>query len=224
VLVNWGSIRLTTNTGTVTSVAELKAVKCRFWLSGKHFCSVLGRSRLRFSAEKPAIWCTCVSLNSWVAVLFLLRLVGHSYFMNPDSLCPAQWSSGRHNYLLTYLLTYVLTYLLNYLLHGAESFLRRLPAYSQSNYPHFIEHLGSLPHLQVPATCPYPEPAQSGPFTPSHFLKNHRNFILPSTPGCPHWPLYLRFHHQNPVHATPLPHTRYLLRLSYLGRNMLCIF
>jgi len=27
-----------------------------------------------------------------------------------------------------------------------------------------MEPEGSLPHLQVPATCPYPEPAQSSPF------------------------------------------------------------
>ena len=30
----------------------------------------------------------------------------------------------------------------------------------------------SLPHSQVPATCPYPEPARSSPYSPtSHFLK-----------------------------------------------------
>ena len=31
-------------------------------------------------------------------------------------------------------------------------------------YPHFMEPEGSLPHLQVPATCPYPEPARSSPY------------------------------------------------------------
>ena len=52
----------------------------------------------------------------------------------------------------------LLTYSLTYLLHGAES-LR-----SQSrNSPHFMEPEGSLPHSQVPATCPYPEPARSSP-------------------------------------------------------------
>jgi hypothetical protein len=29
-----------------------------------------------------------------------------------------------------------------------------------------MEPEGSLPHLQTPATCPYPEPAQSSPHTP----------------------------------------------------------
>jgi len=27
-----------------------------------------------------------------------------------------------------------------------------------------MELEGSLPHLQVPATCPYPEPARSSPY------------------------------------------------------------
>ena len=40
----------------------------------------------------------------------------------------------------------------------------------------------SLPHSQVPATCPYPEPDQSSPCSPTHFLNTHFNTILPSTP------------------------------------------
>jgi len=28
-----------------------------------------------------------------------------------------------------------------------------------------MEPEGSLPHSQVPATCPYPEPARIGPYT-----------------------------------------------------------
>jgi hypothetical protein len=30
-------------------------------------------------------------------------------------------------------------------------------------FPHFTKPQGSLPHTQVPATCPYPEPDQSSP-------------------------------------------------------------
>ena len=30
--------------------------------------------------------------------------------------------------------------------------------------PHFTEPEGSLPHSQVPTTCPYPEPARSIPY------------------------------------------------------------
>jgi len=29
--------------------------------------------------------------------------------------------------------------------------------------PHFMEPEGSFPYSQVPATCPYPEPARSSP-------------------------------------------------------------
>ena len=37
----------------------------------------------------------------------------------------------------------------------------------------------SLPHSQVPATCPYPEPARFSPYPTSHFLKIHLNIIPP---------------------------------------------
>jgi len=37
----------------------------------------------------------------------------------------------------------------------------------------------SLPHTQVPATCPYPKPDQSSQSHLSHFLKFHFNIIIP---------------------------------------------
>jgi hypothetical protein len=46
-----------------------------------------------------------------------------------------------------------------------------------------MEPGGSLPHSQEPATCPYPEPAQSISCSPSQFLKIYFNIILPSTPN-----------------------------------------
>jgi len=46
-----------------------------------------------------------------------------------------------------------------------------------------MEPEGSLPHSQVSATCPYPEPARSSP-CPHIPLPELLNIILPSTPGC----------------------------------------
>jgi len=34
-----------------------------------------------------------------------------------------------------------------------------------------MEPEGSLPHSQLTATCPYPEPARSSTFPTAHFLK-----------------------------------------------------
>jgi len=51
----------------------------------------------------------------------------------------------------------------------------------------------------------------------SHFQKIHLNIILPSTPGSSKWSLSLRFPHQKPAYASPLPHTRYIL-LDFITR------
>jgi len=56
-----------------------------------------------------------------------------------------------------------------------------------------MEPKGSLPHSQVPHTCPYPEPVRLNPHP--HILKIHLNVILPSTIGSPKWSLSLRFPH-----------------------------
>ena len=72
-----------------------------------------------------------------------------------------------------------------------------------------MEPEGSLPHSQVPATCANPQTDRSSTYPTSHFMQIHINIILPSTPGTSKWSLSLRIPHQNPVYASPLPHTRY---------------
>ena len=39
--------------------------------------------------------------------------------------------------------------------------LQKLPGFQLLKFPNFMEPEGSLPHLQVPAACPYSEPDQS---------------------------------------------------------------
>ena len=99
-----------------------------------------------------------------------------------------------------------------------ESFLRSLHVLSYSrNSPHFIEPEGSLPHLQVPATCPYPEPQQSIPCSTPHFYKIHFN-ILPSKPESSKWSLSLGSHHQKYVCTSPVSHSCHMSRPSHSSR------
>ena len=78
-----------------------------------------------------------------------------------------------------------------------------------------MEPVGSLQRLQVPATCPYPEPDHSSPCPPSHFLKIHLNIIFPPTPRLSKCSLSYRFPHRNPVCTSSLPHTCYIPRPSH---------
>jgi len=70
-----------------------------------------------------------------------------------------------------------------------------------------MEAEGQLPHSQVPATCPYPEPARSSPCP---------HIPLPEDPSEYYPPIYawvfqvslsLRFPHQNPVYPSLLPNS-----------------
>ena len=81
-----------------------------------------------------------------------------------------------------------------------------------------MEPEGSLPHSQLPATCPYPQPARSSPCPTSLFLKIHLNIILPSKPGSTKWFPSLWFPHQNPAYTSPVLHTRYMTRSSHSSR------
>jgi hypothetical protein len=54
------------------------------------------------------------------------------------------------------------------------------PSASQENLPHVMEPERSLPHSHQPTNCP---DTKTNPLhTPFHFLKNHFNITLPSTP------------------------------------------
>ena len=86
------------------------------------------------------------------------------------------------------------------------------------NFPTFHGTHGSLPHSQVPATCPYPDPARSSPYPTSHFLKILFNIILPSTPGFPKWSLTLAGSPPETQYKPPFPHTRYMSRPSHASR------
>jgi len=100
-----------------------------------------------------------------------------------NQLVNVAWGNNHCLFQDPYSLNYLLTYLLTHSLHAAES-LRSWPILSYSrNPPHFTKPDGSLPHSQVPTTCPCAQPDQSSPCPPSHFLKIHLNIILPSMPG-----------------------------------------
>ena len=114
-------------------------------------------------------------------------------------------------------------YLLTYLLTPRSRVLpEKLTGFSASQEIRRILW-NSKVHYRI-QNCPPPVPllSQLDPVHThtSHFMKIHLYIILPSTPGSPKWSLSLGFPHQNPLYASPLPHTRYMPHPSHSRRSI----
>ena len=82
-----------------------------------------------------------------------------------------------------------------------------------------MEPKSSLTHSQVPATCPYPEPAWSSPY--SHIPLPKRSILIFSSHlrlGLPTGLFPSGSPPPNPVHASSLTHTPYMHRSSHSSR------
>jgi len=103
-------------------------------------------------------------------------------------------------------ITYLLTNLPTYLLHGQSpsweanwfSASQEIPHILWNPKGHYRIHKCRPPVSILSQLDPFHAPA-------SHFLNIHLNIILPSIPCSSKWSVSLRFPHQNPVYATPLP-------------------
>ena len=115
----------------------------------------------------------------------------------------------RLTYLLTYLLIPWSRVLLEKLTGSAAS--QEITRILLNPKVHYRTH-------KFPPPLPTLSQLHPVPTTPSTFLKVHLNIILPSKSGSPQWSLSLRFPYQNPVHTSPLPHTRHMPRPSHSSR------
>ena len=118
--------------------------------------------------------------------------------------------------------TYIHTYILTYSLTHSTEHSPSCEANQFSASPKIPSILWSLKVHYCSHKCVPPVPilSQLDPVnTPtSHFMNIHLNIILPSMLRSPKWSLSLRFPHQNPIFASPLPHMCYNPHPSHSSR------
>ena len=121
------------------------------------------------------------------------------------------WNSEAHGpWVAAKMLIYLHTYLLTYSMQQSPSWEANRFLASQE-IPRILWN--PKVHYRL-CKCPPPVSilSQIDPVyaTPSYFLKIHLNIILSFTLASSKWSLSHRFPHQNPVYASPLPHTCYM--------------
>jgi len=109
-----------------------------------------------------------------------------------------------------------LTYLLTYAMEQSPSKEANMFSASQEIPRILWNPEGSLPHSQVPATCPYHEPARSSPYPTSHWLRSILILSANLRLGLPSGLFPSGF--LTRILYTPLPHTRFKPRPSHSSR------
>ena len=147
-----------------------------------------------------------VSCHSSVSVFPQCPFIVHTF---PADVTDSNWERHHKNTLQN-----LFTYLLTHSLQQSPSWETNRSSFSQE-IPRILWNPKVHYHIHK---CPPSVPILSHldpVHTPtSHSLKIHLNIILPYTPGSPKWYNFPQVSPPNPVYASPLPHTRYMLCVS----------